>query len=58
MAKPWEVKLSGTPSISFAAYSTSVVTPPQYLFKTTAGAALTLNCASSGVTYGVSYWQE
>jgi len=54
----WRVRLLGgsTGGMNFIT-SELAVSPPAYLFKTSAAAALTLNCGSSGVNYGVSYWQ-
>jgi hypothetical protein len=54
----WRMRLLGG-STAGMNYVTSelAVSPPAYLFKTAAAAALTLNCGSSGVNYGLAYWQ-
>lgn len=54
----WRARVLGG-STAGMSYLTSelAVSPPAYLFKTSAAAALTLNCGSSGVNYGVAYWQ-
>lgn len=55
----WRARVLGG-STSGMNYVTSelAVTPPAYLFKTAAASFLGMNATSSGVNYGVAYWQE